>query len=248
MDFFVSSHNPHSKTTLTTHPFNFNAAMSVDSQNPYRMAEMALELQIERLRVAEITNARDAALHRLFDAYAHITEKNALIEKFQAERDGADGGAAPGLLKSESESDPQAAAVDVDALNAHIRTLKSTTEELRAEIAELNSKLTECPLPAPPPPTPVSPASPSSSSSKPSYTENSRTKVTGLLREFFVWRLNSFIQPAGRVEVSTETEFPTKVDAGVATEVEVGIEQAVCLYLCLQSFACIEIQLTFFNI
>jgi len=223
---------------LATHPFNFNAAMSVDPQNPYRMAEMALELQIERLRVAEITNARDAALHRLFDAYAHITEKNALIEKFQAERDGA---AAPGLLKSESESDPQAAAVDVDALNAHIRTLESTTEELRAEIAELNSKLTECPVPAPPPPTPVSPASPSSSSSKPSYMENSRTKVTGLLREFCVWRLNSFIQPAARVEVSTETEFPTKVDAGVATEVDVGIEQTVCLHFRLQVFAWIEI-------
>jgi hypothetical protein len=195
-------------------------SMFADSQNPYRMAEMALELQIERLRVAEITNARDAALHRLFDAYAHITEKNALIEKFQAERDDGDGAAAAGLPKC--ESDPQAAAVEVDSLNAHIHTLENTTEHLRAEIAELNSKLAERP---PPPPSPqVSP----SPSSPPSYTENSLTKVTGLLREFCVWRLNSFIQP-GRVDVSTETEFPTKVDAGVATEVD--IEQTVCLHL-----------------
>jgi hypothetical protein len=199
----------------TTHQLQFDA-MLADYQNPYRMAEMALELQIERLRVAEITNARDAALHRLSDAYAHITEKNTLIEKFQAERDGADGAAAPGLLKS--ESDPQAAAVEVDSLNAHIHTLESTTEDLRTEIAELNSKLAERPPPSPPP----SPSSP------PSYTENSNsklTKVTWLLREFCVWRLNSFIQPA-RVDVSTGTEFPTKVDAGVATEVDT--EQTVC--------------------
>ena len=180
---------------------------------------MALELQIERLRVAEITNARDAALHRLSDAYAHITEKNALIEKFQAERGGANGVAATGFPRS--ESDPQAGAVEVDSLNAHIHTLESTTEDLRAEVAELNSKLAERPPPPSPPPSPSSP---------PSYTENSKLiKVTWLLREFFcVWRLNSFVQPAS-VDVSTETEFPTKVDAGVATEVDT--EQPVCQHL-----------------
>jgi len=202
---------------LATHQLKFDP-MFTDTQNPYRMAEMALELQIERLRVAEITNARDAALHRLSDAYAHITEKNVLIEKFQAERDGVDGAAATGLLKS--ESDPQAAAVEVDSLHAHIHTLESTTEDLRTEIAELNSKLAERPPPPSPPPSPSLP---------PSYSENSKlTKVTWLLREFCVWRLNSFIQPA-RVDASTETEFPTKVDAGVATEV--NTEQTVCQHL-----------------
>lgn len=213
---FTSLSHPSPFLMAATHQLQFDAMLS-DCQNPYRMAEMALELQIERLRVAEITNARDAALHRLSDAYAHITEKNTLIEKFQAERDGADGAAAAGLPKS--ESDPQAVAVEVDSLNAHIHTLESTTEDLRTEIAELNSRLAERPPPPSPPPSPSSP---------PSYTENSNsklTKVTWLLREFGVWRLNSFIQPA-RVDVSTETEFPTKVDAGVATEVDT--EQTVC--------------------
>lgn len=206
---------------LATHQIYFDA-MFLDSQNPYRMAEMALELQIERLRVAEITNARDAALHRLSDAYAHITEKNALIEKFQAERDGADGIAGTGLLKS--EFDPQAATVEVDSLTAHIHTLESTTEGLRAEIVELNLKLAECP----PPSSPLVSPSPSS---PPSYTENSLTKVTGLLREFCVWRLNSFVQPE-RLDVSTETQFPTKVDAGVATKFDNNIEQTVCSIIC----------------
>ncbi|KIM49731.1 hypothetical protein M413DRAFT_115341 [Hebeloma cylindrosporum] len=171
--------------------------MLAAAQNPYRMAEMALELQIERLRVAEITNARDAALHRLLDAYAHITEKNALIEKFQAERDGSDGSdgphcAAVGMPKS----DPQAAAVDIDSLNAHIRTLERITEELRAEIAELNSKLAERPPPTPP-------ASPSPPPSPASYMENSKLTKPAL------------------VDVSTETESPKKVDAVVATEIDI---------------------------
>ena len=160
--------------------------MLADEQNPYRMAEMALELQIEKLRVAEITNARDAALHRLSDAYTHIREKNELLKQFQVDREGG-------------VNDPE-----ISSLKAHILALESTTiRDLRLEVEGLRSKLAERAIEPPPP----------------SYTENSVTKVTWLLRDFCVGRLNSFIQPA-QVDVSTETEPPTKVDAGVATNTD----------------------------
>ena len=159
--------------------------MLTATQNPYRMAEMALELQIEKLRVAEITNARDAALHRLSDAYTHIREKNELLEHFQVDREG-------GVSDAE-----------IASLKAHILALESTTiRDLRLEVEGLRSKLAERAIEPPP-----------------SYTENSVTKVTWLLRDFCVGRLNSFIQPA-QVDVSTETEPPTKVDADVATNTD----------------------------
>jgi hypothetical protein len=112
----------------------------------------------------------------------------------------------------------------------HIHTLESTTEDLRAEVAELNSKLAERSPPPSPPPL-LSPP--------PSYMENSKLiKVTWLLRDFLRLAFN-FIRPA-RIDVSTETEFPTKVDAGVATEVDT--EQTVCQHLHSTYIAWIEIE------
>jgi hypothetical protein len=50
------------------------------------MAEIALELQIERLRVMEITRARDTALQRLSECCAVIRQKNEFIEQMQERR------------------------------------------------------------------------------------------------------------------------------------------------------------------
>ncbi|TEB31480.1 hypothetical protein FA13DRAFT_370265 [Coprinellus micaceus] len=48
---------------------------------------MALEIQVERMRVVEVTQARDAAVNRLFDAYTAIRRHSELIERLQKERE-----------------------------------------------------------------------------------------------------------------------------------------------------------------
>ncbi|KXN91932.1 hypothetical protein AN958_11317, partial [Leucoagaricus sp. SymC.cos] len=51
--------------------------------SPLRIAEMAIEIQLEKLRVAEAMNARDALVQKLSDAYTSIREKTDLIDRLQ---------------------------------------------------------------------------------------------------------------------------------------------------------------------
>lgn len=53
------------------------------NKSPIRIAELAIELQLERLRVQEIQNARDAALHSLSESYQSIVQKNGIIAQMQ---------------------------------------------------------------------------------------------------------------------------------------------------------------------
>jgi hypothetical protein len=48
---------------------------------------MALEIQVHKARVAEVLNARDAAVQRLADAYISIRQKTTTIERLQREKD-----------------------------------------------------------------------------------------------------------------------------------------------------------------
>ncbi|EKM81270.1 hypothetical protein AGABI1DRAFT_72163 [Agaricus bisporus var. burnettii JB137-S8] len=47
---------------------------------PLRIAEMAIEIQLEKLRVVEAMKARDVLVHKLSDAYTSIREKTEMIE------------------------------------------------------------------------------------------------------------------------------------------------------------------------
>ncbi|KDR82042.1 hypothetical protein GALMADRAFT_49446, partial [Galerina marginata CBS 339.88] len=113
-------------------------------QNPFRMAELAIEIQIERLRVVEISNARDAAVQRLYDAYVSIRQKNELIERLQNEtKDGNALGYDQAPLTRASEN------AEIGALKAHIVTLERTVEELRLVVKQqqhaIPSKLSDPP-------------------------------------------------------------------------------------------------------
>ncbi|KAH9483526.1 hypothetical protein JR316_0002994 [Psilocybe cubensis] len=103
------------------------------SNNPFRMAELAIEIQIERLRVVEISKARDAALQRLADVYVSVRQKNELIEQLQREKGGDGGGA--GLL-SGSQLSRALNSAEVDDLKAHISDLEKTIEDLRVIIRQ----------------------------------------------------------------------------------------------------------------
>jgi len=68
--------------------FRFLAPEKADlsRQDPFRVAEMALEIQIERMHIIEAMNARDAVVQRLAEAYVSINQKNATIEDLLREK------------------------------------------------------------------------------------------------------------------------------------------------------------------
>lgn len=110
-----------------------------DCQNPFRMAEIAIELQIERLRVAEITEARDIALRRLAECYVSIRQKNEMIERIQLENfHGKNDGNTTNSLRPNSQSE----SVILEQLKAHISTLEASNEELRQIVTKLRASTT----------------------------------------------------------------------------------------------------------
>jgi predicted nucleic acid-binding Zn-ribbon protein len=46
---------------------------------------MAIEVQVERMRVSEMMSARDAAVQRLSNAYESLRQKTAIIERLKQE-------------------------------------------------------------------------------------------------------------------------------------------------------------------
>ena len=98
------------------------------------MAQLAIEIQIERLRVIEISNARDAAIERLSEAYSSIRQKNELIEHLQQEsRIGRSGLASALTQLSQNRSlDYQ----EAESYKAHIATLEKTVEDLRSVLRQ----------------------------------------------------------------------------------------------------------------
>ncbi|KAF4578320.1 hypothetical protein EYR36_000127 [Pleurotus pulmonarius] len=61
------------------HPSINQPQWPIFTQDPFRAAELAIELQTERLKVAEALAARDLLVHRLGDAYTSLQQKNQLL-------------------------------------------------------------------------------------------------------------------------------------------------------------------------
>ena len=110
------------------------------------MAEMALEIQIERLRVIEISKARDAALQRLSDAYVSVRQKTQVIERLQQERE------VKGLARIPIHVSPLEERTEIDCLKAHIVGLEATVEDLRFTIHRLQRQSSIGSQPLDPPP------------------------------------------------------------------------------------------------
>src|ERR1700728_3656991 len=56
-------------------------------KDPFRAAEMAIEIQVERMRVVEAITARDAVVQRLNDAHVSIRQKTAIIDHLELEKE-----------------------------------------------------------------------------------------------------------------------------------------------------------------
>lgn len=55
-------------------------------KDPFQAADMAIELQMEKMQLAEATSARDSAVQRLASAYDSIKEKAMTISRLQSEK------------------------------------------------------------------------------------------------------------------------------------------------------------------
>lgn len=96
---------------------------------------MAIEIQIERMRVSEAISARDSTMQRLSEAYVSLRQKAALIETLKQELEASNNGPLP-----RSPTGNLAERLENEKLNAHILSLETTIAELRSEIQSLKDQ------------------------------------------------------------------------------------------------------------
>ena len=117
-------------------------------QDPFRAAEMAIEIQVERMRVVEAMTARDAVVQRLADAHVSIRQKVAVIDRLELEKDDLRRrlSVLKGPCDEEYEEEKTKAGSEIDRLQVMIKGLR---EEVRL-LKEIRSDAGKA-LPDPPP-------------------------------------------------------------------------------------------------
>lgn len=91
------------------------------------MVDMAIEVQVERMRVSEMMSARDAAVQRLSDAYESLHQKTAIIESLKQEPNSP----------IPSTSGPGTDQLEIARLRGEISSLEAVVKSLRQEIKSL---------------------------------------------------------------------------------------------------------------
>ncbi|KAJ3569995.1 hypothetical protein NP233_g4688 [Leucocoprinus birnbaumii] len=101
--------------------------------NPLRIAEMAIEIQVEKLRVAEAMSARDVLVQKLSDAYTSIREKTDLIDRLQQALNAAMGANTNTTNVPFSTSPRQGwnPPADMSGLRSQVADLEALIQELR---------------------------------------------------------------------------------------------------------------------
>jgi hypothetical protein len=109
---------------------------------------MAIEIQIERMRVVEALTARDAVIQRLTDAHVSIRQKVAIIDRLESEKDDLEMKLSvfKGPRDEEHEEEKTKAGSEIDRLQIMIKGLR---EEVRL-LKEIRSQTVK-PVADPPP-------------------------------------------------------------------------------------------------
>ncbi|KAF9032980.1 hypothetical protein BJ165DRAFT_1568111, partial [Panaeolus papilionaceus] len=123
------------------------------NQSPFRIAEMALEIQIERFKVMEVSNAREAAVQRLSDAYSSIRIKNEVIEKLQSQLDSSGKSGSGGAEATIKTTDPHGLAHNIDSPVSFVSAVYQPphTTDLAELVKAREELLAAIPLPDNPP-------------------------------------------------------------------------------------------------
>lgn len=121
------THTPHGDIQTTYH-----------TQDPAAVAEIALAVQLERLRVTEALAARDNVVVRLEDAYTSVRQKSATISRLERELDVLRRSSTPSFSNTSALQESQCCdsstavegATDVNKsinLERHVREMHPTT-------------------------------------------------------------------------------------------------------------------------
>ncbi|KLO19613.1 hypothetical protein SCHPADRAFT_817820 [Schizopora paradoxa] len=105
-------------------------------KDPFRVADMAIEIQVEKMKLAEAASARDSAIQRLSSAYDAIKEKAVTIAHLQSEKADLE----RRIAESEvwmSRAVEDARAEERRALEVEIGALKELIKRLNDEIRSL---------------------------------------------------------------------------------------------------------------
>ncbi|TFK35505.1 hypothetical protein BDQ12DRAFT_688247 [Crucibulum laeve] len=94
------------------------------------MADMAIEIQHERIRAAEALAARDVTIQRLSDAYVSLLQKSELIERYECEWKRQNPGAT---------TPTERAAVEYSVMAEHARDLQNTIVDMSHEMERLKA-------------------------------------------------------------------------------------------------------------
>ncbi|KAF8888233.1 hypothetical protein BD779DRAFT_461367 [Infundibulicybe gibba] len=110
--------------------------------DPYRVVDMAIEIQVERARAVEALRARDAAIHRLSEAYISLRQKTTTLERVQQERATYSNFATP-LPRNGQETE--------NGLRAEISKLENIIKDLNQELRALKASSSTRAISDPPP-------------------------------------------------------------------------------------------------
>ncbi|TDL18486.1 hypothetical protein BD410DRAFT_753187 [Rickenella mellea] len=106
------------------------------SMDPFRAADMALEIQVMKMHADEAASARDSAVQRLASAYDSIKQKAQLVTKLQSEKDELERKLADSTFRVQ-ETVAAARADERRSMEAEIVRLTGVIAKLNAEIARL---------------------------------------------------------------------------------------------------------------
>jgi hypothetical protein len=116
-------------------------------KDPFRAAEMAIEIQVERMRVVEAITARDAVVQRLADAHISIREKVAIIGRLELEKEELERrlSVSKGPCDEEHEEEKTKASLEIDRLQGIITSLREDVRLLKEIRTGARKPLTDPP-------------------------------------------------------------------------------------------------------
>lgn len=124
--------------------FRFSNSMyillHVRQQDPFRAAEMAIEIQLERMRVSEAMTARDNIAHRLTDAHLSIRQKVETIQRLELEKEELTRKLPANLHHDASTATKETLNEDTNGLTSKAE-LELETKRLRAIITGLQEQV-----------------------------------------------------------------------------------------------------------
>ena len=122
-------------------------ALKIFVKDPFRAAEMAIEIQVERMRVVEAITARDAVVQRLADAHISIRQKVAIIGRLELEKEELERrlSVSKGPCDEEHEEEKTKASLEIDRLQGIIMSLREDVRLLKEIRTGARKPLTDPP-------------------------------------------------------------------------------------------------------